>query len=238
MIALLKKHWLKIIIGIVIPLLLYGGIDGLISKYAHKKQIKELDKSITTLEQRVKDSEKREDAWREKSGEYWDLAMEKEAKLRKKDQAMRVKIAEKRELKKKIKEMPASIVVVQTIAILNCDEIKEQQQGVVFSLSCAKMNLETLVDSFSLKYQVADWTEKFNLSQGEVSDLKNVIIANKGIITERGDQLGDAYEIIDNWVGKFNLSVGREKSNWWKGVKIGAGVGGVIAFFAGFFLGK
>ena len=228
MITLLKKHWLKIIIGIVIPVLLYGGIDGLISKYAHKKQIKELDKSIATLEQRVKDSEKREDAWREKSGEYWDLAMEKEAKLRKKDKEMRVKVAEKRELKKKIKEMPASIVVVQTIAILNCDEITEQQQGIVFSLSCAKTNLETLVDSFSLKYQVEDWTEKFNLSQGEVSDLKNVIIGKDGEIKEVKDQLKGENEIIKDWTAKFNLSVGREKSNWWKGVKTGTVVGAAL----------
>jgi len=151
---------------------------------------------------------------------------------------MRVKIAEKRALKKQIKEMPASIVVVQTIAILNCEEIKEQQQGIVFSLSCAKTNLETLVDSFSLKDKVDDWTEKFNISQGVVADLKNVIIGKDGEITEVKGQLKGEDKIIKYWTGKFNLSEKRRKSNWWKGVKTGAAVGGVIAFFAGFFLGK
>jgi len=234
--TLLKKHWLKIIIGIVIPILLGGGISGWVSRVASKKQIKELDKSIVTLEQRIKDSEKREDAWREKSGEYWALAMNKEAKLRKKDKEMRVKVAEKRELKKQIKEMPASIVVVQTIAILNCDEIAEQQQGIVFSLSCAKTNLGMLVDSFSLKYQVEDWTEKFNISQGEVSDLKNVIKGKDEAYAERGVQLAAAYEINDNWEGKFNLSVGREKSNWWRGLKTGAFVGAGIVVLIKFIL--
>ena len=226
--TLLKKHWLKIIIGIVIPILLCGGISGLISNYAHKKQIKELDKSIATLEQRIKDSEKREDSWKEKSGEYWDLAMDKEAKLRKKDKEMRVKIAEKRALKKQIQEMPASIVVVQTVAILECNEITEQQQGIVFSLSCAKTNLEILVDSFYLKHQVEDWTEKFNISQGEVSDLKNVIIGKNQAYAERGTQLADAYKISNDWESKFNLSVGREKSNWWRGVKAGTVVGAAL----------
>ena len=134
--------------------------------------------------------------------------------------------------------MPASIVVVQTIAILNCNEIAEQQQGIVFSLSCAKTNLGILVDSFSLKYQVADWTEKFNTSQGVVVDLKNVIIDKDGVIKEvRSQVIGEA-KIIEGWTKKFNLSEKRGKSNWWRGVKIGAAVGGVIAFFAGFFLAK
>ena len=114
----------------------------------------------------------------------------------------------------------------------------EQQQGIVFSLSCAKTNLETLVDSFYLKSQVDDWTEKFNISQGVVSDLKNVIIGKDGEIKEIKEQLKGENNIIKHWTTKFNLSVGRGKSNWWKGVKTGVAIGGVIAFFAGFFLGK
>jgi len=209
-----------------------------VTKSIYKKQIKALDANINEAWEKIGDSKVREEKWKASSEENWDLAMEKEAKLRKKDKEMRVKIAEKRALKKKIKEMPASIVVVQTVAILNCDDIKEQKQGIVFSLSCAKTNLETLVDSFSLKHQVEDWTEKFNISQGEVADLKNVIIGKDEAYAERGEQLGETYGIINDWEGKFNLSEKRGKSNWWRGVKTGVAVGGVIAFFAGFFLGK
>jgi len=64
-----------------------------------------------------------------------------------------------------------------------------------------------------------------------------VIIGKDEAYVERGVQLDEAYVINNNWEGKFNLSENRGKSNWWRGVKTGAVVGGVIAFFAGFFLG-
>ena len=237
MIALLKKYWLKTLVSIIV-VILTSMLSSWVTKNIYQKQIKALDANISEAWKKIGDSKIREEKWKTSSEKNWDLAMEKEAKLRKKDKEMRVKIAEKRALKKKIKEMPASIVVVQTIAILECNEIKEQEQGIVFSLSCAKMNLATLVDSFSLKYEVDDWTEKFNISQGEVADLKNVIKGKDEAYAERGVQLVNAYEINDNWQGKFNLSENRGKSNWWRGVKIGAAVGGVIAFFAGLFLAK
>lgn len=237
MISLLKKYWLKTLISIIV-VILTSMLSSWVTKSIYKKQIKALDANISEAWEKIGDSKEREEKWKASAGKNWDLAMEKEAKLRKKDKEMRVKIAEKRELKKKIREMPASIVVVQTIAILNCDDIKEQKQGIVFSLSCAKTNLETLVDSFSLKYQVEDWTEKFNISQGVVSDLKNVIISKNEAYAERGVQLVSAYEISDNWEGKFNLSVGREKSNWWRGAKTGTIIGGIAGLILGFFLGK
>ena len=237
MISLLKKYWLKTLISIVI-LILTSMLSSWVTKTIYEKQIKVLDAKISEAWEKIGDSKAREASWKKSSKENWDLAMEKEAKLRKKDKEMMVKIHEKRELKKKIKEMPASIVVVQTIAILNCDDIKEQEQGIVFSLDCAKRGLGMLVDSFSLKYEVADWTEKFNISQGEVSDLKNVIKGKDEAYAERGVQLVSAYEISDNWESKFNLSENRAKSNWWRGAKTGATVGGIVAFFAGFFLAK
>ena len=237
MINLFKKYWLKTLISIIV-VILTSTLSSWVTKSIYKKQIKALDANISEAWEKIGDSKIREEKWKVSSAKNWDLAMEKEVKLRKKDKEMRVKIAEKRALKKKIKEMPASIVVVQTIAILECNEIKEQEQGIVFSLSCAKKNLTTLVDSFSLKAAVENWTEKFNTSQGEVSDLKNVIIDKDGVIKEVRSQVVREAKIIEDWTKKFNLSENRGKSNWWRGVKIGAAVGGVVAFFAGFFLAK
>ena len=237
MISLLKKYWLKTLISIV-AVLLTSYLSSLVTKNIYKKQIKALDANISEAWEKIGDSKIREEKWMKSSEKNWDLAMEKEAKLRKKDKEMRVKIAEKRALKKQIKEMPASIVVVQTVAILECDEITEQQQGIVFSLICAKKNLTTLVDSFSLKADVEDWRNQYLTSQGEVSDLKNVIIDKDGVIKEVRSQVVGEAEIIKDWTNKFNLSENRGKSKWWRGVKTGAVVGGVIAFFAGFFLAK
>ncbi|GAH78172.1 unnamed protein product, partial [marine sediment metagenome] len=196
-------HWPLLIIGFVILFLLYGGVNGIISKIAYKKQIKGLDTEISELQQGIKDSKGREEVWEKSSQDNWALAMEKEAKLRKKDQEMRVKIAEKRALKKQIKEMPATQVVIRTIEIIQCGEVYQQAQGINFSLSCAKDNLTVLESSFSLKKDVADWTEKFNTSQAEVSDLKNTIVAKEGVITEVKKQLVGEDEITRKWEGKF-----------------------------------
>ena len=101
----LKRHWILLVVGFIILFLLYGGIDGLIAKHNYKKKIGVFDTEIGGLKRGIKESKGREEAWEKSSHENWTLAMEKEAKLRKKDAAMRVKIAEKRALKKKIKEM-------------------------------------------------------------------------------------------------------------------------------------
>lgn len=234
----LKKNWFIVFTGIVVLILLYSAIDGAVSRHFYKKKIGILDTEISGLEKGIKESKGREEAWEKSSRDNWMLAMEKEKKLRKKDREMMVKIHEKRELKKKIREMPITQVIVRTIEIINCPEIVQQTQGIVFTLDCAKNNLTVLEASFSLKKNVADWTEKFNISQGEVADLKNVIIAKDEAYAERGIQLTDAYEISDKWEGKFNLSEKQGKRNYWKGLKTGGIFGGIAGFFIGLFSGK
>jgi len=237
----LKKHWLKVLIGfgiLVFFFFLYGGISGLIARYNYNKSIKEKDATISELWGKIGDSKVREDKWKASSEENYALAMEKEVKIRKKDAEMRVKLAEKRALKKKIQEMPVTQVIVRTIEIINCPDVVQQEQGVVFTLDCAKDNLVVLENVFYFKKEALDWADQFFTSQAEVADLKNVIIADKGIITERGDQLGDAYKIIDEWTGKFNLSEKRGKAKWWKGLKTGGIIGGILGLLGGFVLGK
>lgn len=234
----LKKNWLFILGGIVILFLAYGGIDGLIAKHQYKKSIKEKDESISELWGKIGDSKKREDKWMVSSEKNWTLAMEKEAKLRRKDAEMRVKIAEKRALKKKIREMPVTQVVIRTIEIINCPDVAQQEQGIVFTLDCSKKNLTVLEASFSLAIEVADWREQFNTSQVEVLDLKNTIISKDGVIKEVREQLVGEDEIIEEWTGKFTLSEKRGKAKWWKGLKTGGIIGGILGFLGGFVLGK
>lgn len=238
MITWLKFNWLKTVGGIIILVILCGGVNGLISKIAYKKQIKTLDTEISELQQGIKDSKGREEAWEKSSSENYALAMEKEVKLRRKDQEMRVKIAEKRELKKKIKEMPVTQVIVRTIEIINCSDVVQQEQGIVFTLDCAKKNLAILENVFYFKKEALDWADQFFTSQAEVADLKNVIITKDGAYAERGTQLTDAYGIIDNWEGKFDLSEKRGKQSWKKGFKLGSTIGGIAGFLLGFVLGR
>lgn len=234
----LKENWLYLVIGIALIALVYLRIDSAIATYQYNKQIKAKDVTITELWQKIGDSKKREEKLKVSSEANWILAMDKEAKLRRKDAEMRVKLAEKRALKKKIKEMPVTQVIVRTIEIINCPDVVHQTQGIVFTLDCAKDNLTVLESCFSLKRDVTDWTEKVLLYKGEVADLKNVIIAKDGAYAERGEQLTSAYEVIDEWTGKFKLSEKRGKVKWWKGLKTGGLIGGIVGLLGGFFLAK
>ena len=234
----IKRHWILLVVCLAIVFLAYGGIDGLIAKHQYKKSIKDKDTKISELWGKIGASKKREAKWEKSSGENWDLAMEKEAKLRRKDKEMMVKIHEKRALQKKIREMPLTQVIVRTIEIINCPDVVQQEQGIVFTLECSKKNLTILEASFSLVRDVADWTEKFNISQGVVSDLKNVIIDKDGVIKEVRGQLVGEDKIITEWTGKFNLSEKRGKAKWWKGLKTGGIIGGILGLLGGFVLAK
>ena len=131
MIKFIKRHWILLVGGLFVIFLIYGRIDGLIARHNYKKSIKEKDTKISELWVKIGDSKKREAKWIASSEENWVLAMEKEAIIRRKDAEMRVKLAEKRALKKKIQEMPVTQVIVRTIEIINCPDVVQQEQGVV-----------------------------------------------------------------------------------------------------------
>ncbi len=234
----LKQNWGKIIVGLVIAFLLYGGIEGIVSKIQYKKSIKEKDVEIADLWGKIGDSKKREEKWELSSEANWTLAMDKEAKLRRKDREMRVKIAEKRALKKQIREMPATQVIVRTIEIINCPDVVQQTQGIVFTLDCAKDNLAVLENVFYFKKEALDWADQFFTSQAEVDNLKDALKDFDKAYKERGVQLTDAYKISGEWEGKFNLSEAHGKRSWRKGFKLGGIIGGILGFLGGFVLAK
>jgi|GEM_PF-2453564 len=241
MLNFIKKHFSTILVGIGILVFLffaYGGISGLIAKHNYNKSIKEKDIKIGELWGKIGDSEKREAIANASSEKNYALAIDKEVIIRRKDQEMRVKLAEKRELKKKIREMPATQVIVRTIEIINCPDVVQQTQGIVFTLDCAKDNLVVLENVFYFKKEALDWADQFFTSQAEVVNLKDAIKDFGEAYKERGKQLADAYEISGEWEGKFNLSEKRGKAKWWKGLKTGGIVGGILGLLAGFVLGK
>jgi len=239
--SFIKKHLSTILISIgilVFLFLAYGGISGLVARHNYNKSIKEKDATISSLWEKIGDSKKREDKWMVSSEENYALAMDKEVIIRRKDAEMRVKLAEKRELKKQIREMPLQQVVIRTIEIINCPDVVQQEQGIVFTLDCAKDNLVVLENVFYFKKEALDWADQFFTSQNEVVNLKDALKDFDKAYKERGVQLTKAYKISGEWEGKFNLSEKRGKRSWWKGLKTGGIVGGILGLLAGFVLGK
>jgi len=227
-ITLLKKYWLKTLISIVV-VILTSVLSSWVTKSIYQKQIKALDANISEAWEKIGDSKIREEKWKASAEKNWDLAMKKESLLRRRDKEMRVKIAEKRALKKTIRELPVTQVIVRTIEIINCPDVVQQTKGIVFTLDCAKDNLAVLENVFYFKKEALDWADQFFTSQAEVADLKNVIIDNNKAYAERGKQIKiNEEEIIKSWTNKFNLSEKRGKSNWWRGLKTGGIIGGIV----------
>jgi len=136
--------------------------------------------------------------------------------------------------------LPPTQVVVHTVRILQVEstEITLQPQGILFSLFAGKKNLTFLEEFTLVKKQYSEQT--FALARSEKSEAK-LSKANaelKGAIVEKNSQLLGWERAEEEWFEKYNNSVNFGKQKWWKGVKTGAAVGGVIAFFAGFFLAK
>jgi hypothetical protein len=237
MLTWIKKNWFKILVVVLIAFFCYSLIDLIISNREYKKRIKEKDESIAQLKRDIDESEKRVDFFVEDARKWYLAAAEKEEKMKKKDQEIRKINEERKELEEKIKKMPASTVVVRTIDILDCREILEQQQGILFSLFCARKNLSFLEDFSLVRKEKAKLEDSYGLAKGEISDLKNVLLDKDGIIQEKDSQLASKGEIVENWKDKFDLSEKRNKKSWWKGLRtggmMGVIVGGILCFLLG-----
>jgi chromosome segregation ATPase len=238
MLTWLKENWVKVLIGILIAFFCYSLVDLLISNREYKKRIKERDESIAQLRRDIDESEKRIDFYVEDARKWYLAATEKEERIKEKEDEIRKIAEERKELQEKIKQMPASTIVVRTSEILDCKEILEQQQGVLFSLSCARKNLSYLEDFSLVKKEKAELEDSYGLAKGEISDLKNALLSKDGIIQEKDTQLVDEGKIIEDWKAKFDLSEKRNKKSWMKGLKTGGIIGGILGLLTGLLLGR
>jgi chromosome segregation ATPase len=237
MLAWIKKNWLKILIGALAIFFCYSLIDLAVGNQEYKNRIKKKDEDIARLEQDIEESEKRVNFFIEDARKWHLAAMEKEEKMKEKEEEIKEINEERKKLEEKIKEMPASKIVIRTIEILECEEIREQQQGILFSLSCARKNLAYLEDFTLVERKSLELEENYNLAKGEISDLKNVLLDKDGVILEKDSQLVKKDGIIKNWQDKFNLSEKKNRKSWWKGLKTGGTIGTILGVLLGLFLG-
>lgn len=240
MIKFIKRHWILIVVGLVIVFLAYGGIDGIVSGMAYKKQIRTSDKEIASLKQKIKASDTKADAAVDRARVAEEEArIERAEKEKHKARAARIE-GEKRELRDKIATLPPTQVVVHTIKILHVgpEEITLRPQGVLFTLVAARKNLEFLKTFTLVKKQYSEI--QLSLAKSEASEVK-LLKANteKDIaIAEKDGQLADWLGAEVEWNNKFNNSENRRKKARAKGRKEGSVAGGIIVVIIWFFLGK
>ena len=240
MLKFIKRHWILLVVGLVIVFLAYGGIDGLVSGIEYKKQIRASDKEIASLKRDIKASDTKADAAIDRARIAEEQArIERAEKEKHKARAARIE-EEKKELRDKIAALPPTQIVVHTIKILHVgpEEITLQPQGVVFTLVAARKNLEFLKTFTLVKKQYSEI--QISLAKSEASEVELLKAnAEKDIaITEKDGQLADWVSAEVEWNNKYNNSENRRKKARAKGRKEGGIIGGIIGFIARALLGK
>lgn len=234
----IKRHWILIVICTVVIFMLWSGISDIVQVLKYKSQIRKQDKLITEKNKAIKKSEKREKALLERIENRDARIAEKDEKLAEYEHKIEVIAEERDEWKKKVENMPPTMIVIETRRRLNCNDIWERPDGVLFSLSCARTNLKLLGD-FSLTIKERDELKKKTTEHvAKEVDQAAQIIDLKSLVIEKEDQLTNQKGISANWENKFNLCEVEKKRVRRKGRKEGFIIGGIICGIAGFLLGK
>ena len=236
----LKKNWLLIGLVLLLALYLAMGIDGCVSKFNYNKQIRQLNKSIAEKEKSIKGREAVIGELRKGISERDESIAKRDGLIWEKDTEIASIRKEKDAWKSKVEEMTPSEVVVNTRKVLNCANIFERPDGVLFTLACAKVNLRALRSgefSFAneevkkLNEKVTDMTAKDLMKDTQILDLEKINLEKDGIIAdERGAK--------EDWKNKFTLCEGEKKKARKKGRKEGSVVGFIIGLVGGILLGR
>jgi len=235
----IKRNWLPLMGMFMALVMVIVGINSIVGVLNYKSQIRKLDKSIMEKENDIRKSRGNVKALRRTIAARDDAIAERNNKLREKDAEIGVIREERDSWKDKVEEMAPSEVVVETRKVLNCANIFERPDGVLFTLACARINLRALrTGEFSLAMpDIQKLEEKVALQDASMLDLNMKIVGLEGIIVEKDSQIAGEQGISGDWKDKFDLSEGRRKKARAKGRKEGAVVA-TIVIIAVFFLGK
>jgi len=226
---LIKWKWIFLAVGILIALFSF-------EKYCrdagYEKKIGDLDKEISDLK---KDNVKLEG----EVVEYVKGAIADEAEVAKlKDEVeeskSRIEVLEKEEaeVEEVVMALPPSELVEETREILGCAEILLNQEGILFSVECAREGLLKL-KRFSLverKYDEAILA--LSKSEKALAFQKRVSWKLYGALWKMGDQIINYKAMAKKQAIKFNLAEKQNKKHFlsglWKGFVIGVIAGVVI----------
>jgi len=236
---LIKWKWIFLAGVILITLIL---LENYCRDAGYEKKIRDLDEEISDLKGKNSKLE----------GEVVDyindaLAERKEVeKLKTEVEASKARIEEleieEAEVEEIVMALPPSQLVEETREILGCQDILLNEEGVLFSVECAREGLLKL-KRFSLvegKYDEAI----FALSRSEKALIRQERVSWNlfGALWKMGDQISNYKVMAKKQDVKFNLSEKQNKKSFWsglfKGFIIGVGVGVVVTATFKFVLGK
>ena len=234
----LAKNWLKIIIVIGIGLIVIHYFDVRILNKLYKKKIEILDVGIKKKERKIEAIEGINSDLMDERKKAKAASDKKIRKMKDNQKKALARIsAESDKWKARVKEMPASTVVIKIRTILKTDEVWERPDGILFSLVAARDCLAVLGD-FSLVKERDQWKDDYHKAMDRIKE-KDDIIATDEFIFYNFDAICFTKDgIIEREREKFSLSENQNKASWWRGVKQGGLVLGIIGFIGGLVLGK
>jgi len=226
----LKKNWLRLIVGAVIVGFFFSVLSSIRScdDAAYKKDIAALDDEIADL--KGKNVVLEEEAITYVTDAEANQIRVEELKAVVADSKLKIEELERQELEIEVEvmELPALRIVEETKENLGCSEILLNEEGVLFSVECARLGLLKL-KRFSLvekKYDEAI----FALSQSEealhFSERRSWNLY--GALWKLGDVVLNLRVIVKKQDIKFMKSEKQRKKGFLKGVLIGVAIGGGI----------
>lgn len=226
---LIKWKWIFLAAGILI---VFFSFEKYCRDAGYEKKIRDLDKEISDLEE---ENVKLEG----EVVEYVKGAIADEAEVAKleaeiEESKSRIKYLEKEEevVEEIVMALPPLELVEETREILGCAEILLNEEGILFSVECAREGLLKL-KRFSLvekKYDEAIFA--LSKSGKALTFQKRVSWRLFGALWKMGDQIINYKVIAKKQAIKFNLAEKQNKkrflSGLWKGFVIGIVVGAVV----------
>lgn len=239
MINWIKENWL-FFAGFIALILLFGSIDGYVSKRNYKRDMRTNNKEIKSLKQDREASGKRADANLERAYVAEENAR-KERIEKEKHRANEARLEkEKKGLKARIAALPPTQVVVHTIQILRVEpeEITLRDEGVLFALSAARTNLEELERFTLVEHQYSELKMSFAKCEKSEAGLLVASIEKDKAIVEKDGQLASWVKTEVKWKENIISSENRVKKQRAKGRKEGGIVGGAIVLILWIALGR
>jgi len=226
--------WLKLnkfkIIGTVIIIVLSIVNSYFSGRHMYNKAMKASDRVIVEIKQEIQEADFQAQVAIARADEAEERAnVAKVEKEKHKANVARIE-KEKQGLEKKIAALPPTQVVVHLVEILYVEpeEITLQSQGILFSLAAGRKTLGYMEEFTLLRQQFDELTMAFVKSSVEGIELGIANTELKEAITKKDIQITKWPGIEKEWENKLNISKNRGKSNWWRGVKVGAVAGAAL----------
>lgn len=235
----MKNSTREKLLGIVIIILIIGFAYYFITNRSlDKRKLEEKNQEIQEKVEAIEIKEAEIDKLMKKGIDLLDDAIRSKKRMLKGEVDLAIMREENAKLLGKIKSMPPDEVVSQTKQNLKCNEIWLKEEGILFSLVCAKKNLEILegFDLIRMEYKQLEFN--YRESKATINKLEQTVKTIFGVNLVQKGIIFDWKDISKKKDEKIIIITKAKTKSFWKGILIGTGAGVLIVVGLRIILGK